>query len=81
MEVEDIDHLLFNCDFSRKGVDVRIYKWMHVDFFFPFDEGCWSYFLEFGSSIRRKKSVIIVWHLIWMATIWRIWRSEKQYYV
>jgi hypothetical protein len=39
MEVEDIDHLLFNCDFSRKGVDVRIYKWMHVDFFFPLMKG------------------------------------------
>jgi hypothetical protein len=67
MEMEDIDHLFFTCDFSI-NVWKSVFRWLKVDVIIFLGE--MEHFNVFGSMIKRKKN-LKVRH--WLATTWNIW--------
>jgi hypothetical protein len=69
-KVEEIQHVLFNCRFSQQ-VWRKICRWTHVDNFLF--ENTWSHFNFFANWWKAQKGHKVR-HLIWLSTMWYLWR-------
>jgi hypothetical protein len=67
-EVEEVQHVLFNCRFSQQ-VWMKICRWMQVDNFVF--ENTWSQFNLFGKLVKGTKGHKVR-ELIWLATTWSL---------
>jgi hypothetical protein len=70
---EDSDHLFLTCQFS-KGVWNQIANWVGKTI--VTGTALWNHFLVFGNMVRLKKGDRVS-RLIWLATMWNIWRHRN----
>jgi hypothetical protein len=72
---EDCDHLFYFCQFS-KGIWASISQWLGKTV--PSNLDRWTHFLLFGDLIKLKKGGGRVSRLIWLATMWSIWKHRNE---
>jgi hypothetical protein len=73
--VEDCDHLFFSFQFS-KGIWGAISRWLGKTI--PTGVDRWTHFLMFGDLVSLKKGGGRVNRLIWLATMWSIWKHMNE---
>lgn len=72
-EVETSSHLLLNCNLFG-FVWNFILKWIGVSFVLPSDASSHYYQFSFiGGAAKSRRSILQV---IWLATMWEIWKKE-----
>jgi hypothetical protein len=72
---EDCDHLFFLCPFSKE-IWAAISRWLGKNT--PTGVDRWTHFLLFGDLVRLKKGGGRVTRLIWLATMWSIWKHRNE---
>jgi hypothetical protein len=71
--IEDSGHLFLTCQFS-KGVWNEIANWVGKNI--NTGTALWNHFLLFGNMVRLKKSGRVN-RLIWLVTMWNIWKHRN----
>jgi hypothetical protein len=74
LHIEDSGHLFLTCQFS-KGVWSEIANWVGKNI--AIVTACWNHFLLFGNLVNLKKGGGRVSRLIWLATMWSIWKHRN----
>jgi hypothetical protein len=74
LSTEDSGHLFLSCSFS-KGVWAAIFNWVGKAAIS--DVGGWEHFLLFGELVNVKKDGGKVSRLIWLVTMWSIWKHRN----
>jgi hypothetical protein len=72
--IEDSGDLFLTCQFS-KGVWSEIANWVGKNI--ATGTSCWNHFLLFGNLVRLKKGGGWVSRLIWLATMWSLWKHRN----
>ncbi|KAF1866422.1 hypothetical protein Lal_00017805 [Lupinus albus] len=72
-QLESFHHLFFSCSFSY-SVWQLIYKWLDIYVALPL--GPIKHFLHHLGMIKDRKNRH-VWSIIWLVTVWALWRSRN----
>jgi hypothetical protein len=75
LNVEDSEHLFLGCQFS-KAIWNAVARWLGKNIQTGVDR--WNHFLLFGDLVRLKKGGGRISRLIWLVTMWSIWKHRNE---